>query len=78
MKGRHSVLLKRIVTFTITILLTFTSISVFNTLTADASFIGSLVDGWVYVKMVISKNIQLFEMRDCRDAVIFLLIFIMS
>lgn len=46
MKGRHSVLLKRIVTFTITILLTFTSISVFNTLTADASFIGSLVDGW--------------------------------
>ena len=46
MKGRHSLLLKRIVTFMITILLTFTSISVFNTLTADASFIGSLVDGW--------------------------------
>ena len=46
MKGRHSLLLKRIVTFMITILLTFTSISVFNTLTVDASFIGSLVDGW--------------------------------
>lgn len=46
MKGRHSVLLKRIVTFMITILLTFTSTSVFNTLIADASFIGSLVDGW--------------------------------
>lgn len=36
MKGRHSVLLKRIVTFMITILLTFTSISVFNHLTAEA------------------------------------------
>lgn len=36
MKGRHSLLLKRIVTFMITILLTFTSISVLNHLTAEA------------------------------------------
>lgn len=35
-------------------------------------------DAGIFEKIVISKNIQLFEMRDCRDAVIFLLIFIMS
>lgn len=36
MKGRHSLLLKRIVTFMITILITFTSTSVLNHLTAEA------------------------------------------